>query len=297
MSYNRRPTSTRRSGGYYGGPSYQEPQANFWVVLIFAILMVILAIIAVTGRSPDAAIDPAPAGSAVAGAAGAAPSALASAGASAAGALSSAVASVEPAASELPPLTGPTIAAALASLRVEPEGTRDGYSRERFKHWIDEDRNGCDTREEVLKAEAQVAPAQGSGCALTGGSWLSLYDGLTFTDGGDLDIDHLVPLAEAWDSGAAGWDDAQRSRYANDLGAAFALIAVSAKSNRSKADQDPAEWLPPDRGYWCRYVADWVGVKLRWNLAINLAEHDRIAEIAAMPDCLRTVVPIAPVIP
>jgi hypothetical protein len=82
------------------------------------------------------------------------------------------------------------------------------------------------------------APKQGDDCALTGGEWLSYYDGKTVTDPSRLDIDHMVPLAEAWDSGAAEWTAERREAYANDLGAEHSLVAVTAKSNRSKGDKD-----------------------------------------------------------
>ncbi|WP_374005151.1 GmrSD restriction endonuclease domain-containing protein [Streptomyces ipomoeae] len=91
--------------------------------------------------------------------------------------------------------------------------------------------------------------AQGTNCALSGGSWHSPYDDTTFTQARALDIDHLVPLAESWDSGASGWTAAERQAYANDLDDPRALIAVSAASNRSKADQDPTTWQSPAEIY------------------------------------------------
>lgn len=95
---------------------------------------------------------------------------------------------------------------------------------------------------------------------------------------GALDIDHMVPLAEAWDSGASGWTAARREAYANDLGQASSLVAVTARSNRSKADQDPAEWLPPAADALCRYGAEWT---VRWGLAVDELERDRLLDIAA----------------
>ncbi|MFJ9733715.1 HNH endonuclease family protein [Streptomyces sp. NPDC101171] len=122
-------------------------------------------------------------------------------------------------------------------------------------------------RAEVLKAEAKaeaiIAPEQGPRCALSGGQWYSAYDDRYISGPSGLDIDHLVPLAEAWDSGASTWTAAAREAYANDLGDDRALIAVSAASNRSKADQDPTSWLPPAVAYRCQYVTDWVVDKTR----------------------------------
>jgi hypothetical protein len=87
-----------------------------------------------------------------------------------------------------------------------------------------------------------------------------------------------VPLAEAWDSGASGWSAKEREAYANDLDDARALIAVSAASNRSKADQDPSTWLPPHTSYLCQYVTDWVADKTRYQLAIEPTEEAALAE-------------------
>ncbi|MFQ6147462.1 DUF1524 domain-containing protein [Streptomyces seoulensis] len=130
------------------------------------------------------------------------------------------------------------------ALRVLPVATesREGYVRTKFKHWVDADRDGCNTRAEVLIEEAVTAPAVGAGCRLTGGSWRSYYDDATLTDASGLDIDHMVPLAEAWDSGASAWSAERRQAYANDLDAARSLVAVSARSNRSKRASDLGSW-------------------------------------------------------
>lgn len=154
----------------------------------------------------------------------------------------------------------------------------------------DADKDGCNTRAEVLKAEAVVAPEQGPRCALSGGEWYSPYDDRYISGPRGLDIDHLVPLAEPWDSGADAWTAAEREAYANDLGDARALIAVSAASNRSKADQDPATWLPPAAGYRCQYVTDWIADKTRWGLSVDATEHDVLAgQLGRCPDTPITV--------
>lgn len=178
---------------------------------------------------------------------------------------------------------------ALAGLPVLAED-RTGYERAQFKHWIDADKDGCSTRAEVLKAEAVIAPTQGARCTLSGGEWHSPYDDRYLQGPGSLDIDHMVPLAEAWDSGASGWSAKEREAYANDLGDDRALIAVSASSNRSKADQDPSSWLPPAAGYRCQYVTDWVADKTRWGLSIDTTEHAALTDILAhCPDVPVTV--------
>lgn len=129
-----------------------------------------------------------------------------------------------------------------------PPNTERFNQRSKLKHWTDADHNGCNTRAEVLKAEAVTAPEQGPDCRLTEGVWFSSYDDRCIEGPSGLDIDHLVRLAEAWDSGASTWTPAQREACANDLGDE---IAVSAASNRSKADQDPSTRLPPGAGCHC----------------------------------------------
>ncbi|MEU9218844.1 HNH endonuclease family protein [Streptomyces sp. NPDC048376] len=158
--------------------------------------------------------------------------------------------------------------------------TRAGYQRTAFKHWVDADKDGCSTRNEVLLEEAVNAPELTSRCTLTGGTWYSPYDD-TYVDGPrGLDIDHRVPLAEAWDSGAGEWTAAEREAYANDLGDPRSLVAVTAKSNRSKADQDPATWMPPSNANQCEYFTQWVTVKSRWGLAIDAAEQQALQALA-----------------
>lgn len=160
----------------------------------------------------------------------------------------------------------------LSYLVVAPESNGSGYSRSLFRHWSDADRNGCNTREEVLLLESRVPITPGRGCRITRGSWFSEFDGRAFTSAASLDIDHFVPLKEAWDSGASRWDSRTREAFANDLGFAGSLIAVSASSNRSKSDRDPADWLPIRAAYRCSYAVTWVQVKYRWGLSADERE-------------------------
>ncbi|MFE1775551.1 HNH endonuclease family protein [Streptomyces sp. NPDC059008] len=157
---------------------------------------------------------------------------------------------------------------------------RDGYERTKFRHWIDEDKDGCNTRNEVLIDEATTPPTEGPRCKLSGGTWRSYYDDQIVEGPSGLDIDHMVPLAEAWDSGASQWTAARRQAYANDLGAERSLVAVTARTNRQKADQDPAEWMPPADDAQCTYLADWTATKLRWALTVDRAERDTLRELA-----------------
>nr|WSX75764.1 HNH endonuclease family protein [Streptomyces sp. NBC_00899] len=174
---------------------------------------------------------------------------------------------------------------AVAALPVAAED-RTGYNRESsFGSWIDADKDGCNTRAEVLLDEAVSAPTVTGRCILTGGTWYSWYDDTTVDQAGALDIDHLVPLAESWDSGASGWTKARRVAYANFLDDPRHLVAVTARSNRQKSDQDPATWMPPAPDATCHYVADWISVKLTWELTIDPAEHDALDRLAgSCPD-------------
>ena len=183
----------------------------------------------------------------------------------------------------------------LARLRTAPE-QRTGYDRSLFTLWIDADGDGCDTRREVLISESLTPVTIGTGCFLTGGSWLSLYDGQRFTDPSGLDIDHVVPLAEAWDSGAFGWSADRRQAFANDLDASWALIAVSATSNRSKGDQDPADWLPFSASDLCSYLGDWLAVKVRWSLAVDPIERNALSGLVGECSGTVRVVMLAPLI-
>ncbi len=156
---------------------------------------------------------------------------------------------------------------------------RTGYSRNLFKHWVDADGDKCDTRREVLIAEADDPVSVGASCALTGGRWFSYYDRISWTDSSRIDIDHMVPLAEAWDSGARNWTAAQREAYANDLGDSRALVGVTDTVNQAKGDQDPATWLPQyDK---CRYLREFVAVKIRWRLTVDTAERSAMQSLAS----------------
>lgn len=164
----------------------------------------------------------------------------------------------------------------LSSLPVSSE-VDSGYSRELFRHWIDAGGDGCDTREEVLIAERISGSVVG--CRVVGGRWRSLYDGAVTSNSSSFDVDHMVPLKEAWDSGAWRWSAVTREDFANDLGYAHSLIAVSASSNRSKSDRDPTEWLPALGR--CAYAKYWIGVKYRWRLSVNPAEKSTLARVLA----------------
>lgn len=163
-------------------------------------------------------------------------------------------------------------ASVLASLARSAEATA-GYDRTLFQHWDDADGDGCDTRSEVLQEESKVPVTMSSGCTVATGEWVSRYDGQTWTNASNVDIDHMVPLAEAWGSGAHAWTDAQRRDFANDMILSVALEAVTDSVNQSKGDRDPGGWMPPKAGTACDYATDWVLVKYRWRLTVDQSEH------------------------
>ena len=185
----------------------------------------------------------------------------------------------------------PTALSVLATIAVQNE-YKTGYSRSLFKHWIDANGNGCDTREEVLIAESQSkAQVDAYGCKVIEGDWLSPYDNVKYTNPSELDIDHMVPLKEAWDSGACNWTAAQRQTFANDLSDPRALIAVTAGQNRSKSDRDPSNWIPPQKSYICTYLSEWVAVKARWKLSMDQSEFGRIKNLLTASCASSTVAP------
>ncbi len=168
-----------------------------------------------------------------------------------------------------------TLRSLIGALPVAAE-VRTGYDRATWKHWNSGTAgiSYCDTRDEVLIYESVVKAAWSStSCTITG-QWYSYYDGVSTTDSSTFDIDHMVALAEAHDSGGHAWSAATKEAYANDQGDPRSLVAVTAPSNRGKGDQDPGEWLPLLER--CRYIGEWVAVKHRWDLTVDQAEQEAL---------------------
>jgi hypothetical protein len=164
-------------------------------------------------------------------------------------------------------------------LTVAAETTTPSYDRDLFEHWIDADSDDCNTRYEVLIDESTTPVTVDDGCWISGGTWVSPYDGVTAYAPSGIEIDHVVALAEAWRSGASGWTNEQRRAFANDLDVPYALTAASSTSNQSKADKDPAEWLPTNSSYVCEYVTSWALVKYRWSLTVDQAEFNALSSV------------------
>ena len=164
----------------------------------------------------------------------------------------------------------------LGGLRVAPAGSMRGYTRERFSHWSSQGDN-CTTRELVLKRDGEDV-AVDEECAPQRGRWFSAYDSRWIGTARGIDIDHMVPLANAWRSGANRWSDERREAFANDLERGQ-LIAVSAGSNRAKGDQDPSQWRPGNQDLWCQYARWWIDVKHHYALTITTAERSALREM------------------
>ena len=148
------------------------------------------------------------------------------------------------------------------------------YDRSQWKHWTDEDGDCQDARQEALISESLVEVTFGSErkCRVATGRWYGAFTGTYVEVPRDLDIDHLVPLKNAHDSGGWAWSSARKDKYANYLGDPDHLIAVTKGANRSKGAKGPEEWRPPDEGYWCRYATDWTEVKMEWGLTVKRQE-------------------------
>lgn len=154
------------------------------------------------------------------------------------------------------------------------------FSRTLYAHWLDADGNCRDTRQEILARDSQ-RPVRwdAAGCSVVAGRWVDPYTGGVISDPRGIDVDHLVPLAEAHRSGADSWPAERRAAFANDPGN---LLAVSAGANRSKADGDPLAWQPPAWSVRCVYTGRFVAVKTAWGLEQDPLERLFTDAVAAV---------------
>lgn len=159
---------------------------------------------------------------------------------------------------------------ALAQLSVASKASLAGYSRARFGDGWAPEGDSCNTRDRVLQRDGHGVHTT-RGCQITG-TWTSPYDGAKITVAHKLDIDHVVPLAEAWRTGARAWTPARREAFANDLKDPE-LVAVSAHTNRAKGDSSPDEWKPPRHAAWCLYARWWIAVKSTWRMTVTGPER------------------------
>lgn len=170
---------------------------------------------------------------------------------------------------------------------IEVDAHRDpaidrAYRRADWRHWSDADGDCQNTRQEVLiRAGTELTFTSPQACTVKSGRWRDPYTGRTFTLPSDLDVDHVVPLKDAFVSGGYRWDDRRREAFANDLEDERHLLAVEDNVNQAKRDQSPDEWMPPDPGYHCAYVAAWVSIKKRWGLTMTRPEYAMVRETLA----------------
>jgi len=162
----------------------------------------------------------------------------------------------------------------IETLAVKGRAAKTGYDRSSFSHWRDPDRNGCDARNDILRRDLinLVIKSDSNGCKVLGGVLADPYSGknIEFIFGASLiDIDHVVALSNAWQTGAFQFTDEMRLQFANDP---LNLLAVSASLNRQKGDGDAATWLPPTKSYRCQYVARQIAVKKKYNLWLTKPE-------------------------
>ena len=171
----------------------------------------------------------------------------------------------------------------LSALAVQPASSMAGYSRYLFPHWAsdgtlfgwDEPDGSCDVRDDALIRDGQNVRID-EDCSFVSGSWTGPYTGAKLTDSSDVDIDHVVPLANAWRSGASEWNTADRETYANDPGV---LLSTDDGANQEKGDKGPEAWKPPNQSYWCEYARRWVDIKSIWELSVSEAEYAALEEM------------------
>ena len=171
--------------------------------------------------------------------------------------------------------------AALNNLEVKGRAPKTGYARSQFPHWSDPDRNGCDARNDTLKRDlTNITYKVGTrDCKVIAGQLLDPFSGKVITFSATkvvIDIDHVVALSNAWQTGAAYFDKNKRSQIANDP---LNLLAVDSKLNRQKGDGDAATWLPPYKAFRCEYVARQVAVKAKYGLWVTQPEKVAIDKI------------------
>ncbi len=182
-----------------------------------------------------------------------------------------------------PPAQRTQTLALIDTLEVASPNTAQPYRRAAFgDDWIDADNDCHNTRAEVLMQEATAQVTfNANGCTVNTGSWTDPWSGFTSTSAGDFQIDHTVPLADAWRSGAAQWDDATRLRFANDLADPDTLNALRGTINTAKSDKTPDQWQPPLRSAWCHYATAWARIKSTWQLTTAAAELAALKNMAA----------------
>lgn len=190
--------------------------------------------------------------------------------------------------------TPPPAIEVLADITVAEDHPMDNYDRDTFAPtgWIDTTGNGCTTREDVLARDLDNETLQIDGCTVEYGQTIGAYSGepIEHVQGAsEVDIEHVVAVGQAWRNGAHTWDETTRQTFYQDQ---ENLIAVSAPENQTKGAKDATEYMPPNQGTYCEYAAATVYIKGKYDLAMNPAEHEFIADLLTDPECTDT--PAAP---
>ena len=180
---------------------------------------------------------------------------------------------------------------ALNKLEVKGRAPKTSYTRAQFPHWSDPDRNGCDARNDILKRDlTDITYKEGTrDCKVIAGQLLDPFSGKVITFSPTkvvIDIDHVVALSNAWQTGAAYFDKSVRTQIANDP---LNLLAVDSKLNRQKGDGDAATWLPPNKSFRCEYVARQVAVKAKYKLWVT--EPEKVAITNILSSCVDQKLP------
>lgn len=180
---------------------------------------------------------------------------------------------------------------ALNKLEVKGRAPKTGYTRSQFPHWSDPDRNGCDARNDTLKRDlTDITYKEGTrDCKVIAGQLLDPFSGKVIIFSPTkvvIDIDHVVALSNAWQTGAAYFDKSVRTQIANDP---LNLLAVDSKLNRQKGDGDAATWLPPNKSFRCEYVARQVAVKAKYKLWVT--EPEKVAITKILSNCVDQKLP------
>lgn len=192
-----------------------------------------------------------------------------------------------PAPTTVPPTLPQQYTSLVLSLEInEVAAELPEYDRADWRHWTDEDKDCQNTRHEVLSEESlkPVTFKSDKQCQVATGKWLAPFTGDTVTDATKLDVDHMVPLKNAHDSGGWAWDSDRKAAYANEMGYVGHLIAVTASANRKKGAKGPEGWKPPNQDYWCDYAIDWVQIKADWGLSATKAEWTALQAMIATCD-------------
>ena len=194
------------------------------------------------------------------------------------------------------PTNSPTASTIILELSVaDVSSDIPDYDRGDWRHWTDEDSDCQDARQEVLIAEStvQVTYTDTDECRVESGRWIGPYTGTVVTDPGSLDVDHMVPLANAHKSGGWQWSKDRKREYANNLSYPGHLIATTARANRTKGAKGPEEWRPPNADYWCEYALDWISIKRTWGLIATEHEFAALSEMVQSCDINVFVQPVS----